>query len=70
MEATRSPAEKIERKATVGLCQENSLDGGFGRKERGQAVEVATSREVGYGELGNSAVVVREGRGAAASRHY
>ena len=70
MKATRSPAEKMERKATVGLGEENGLDGGFGRKERDQAVKVATSDEVGHGEVGNSAMVARDGRGGSASSHH
>lgn len=70
MEATRSPAEEAERKATVGLGEENGLYGGFGREERRQAVEVAPAREVGYGDLGDSAVMmVRESGGAAGSSH-
>lgn len=45
--------EKMERKATVGLGEENGLDGGLGRKERDQTVEVTTSDEVGHGKVGN-----------------
>lgn len=45
------------------------MNGGFEREERGQASEAAAGDEMVYGELGDKAVVVRDGGGAGAGRH-